>query len=71
MKINLLLLYLLLATLQTYSTPIFFRHLTVADGLSHNSGMTFYQDERGFIWIGTRNGLNLYNGQNIQIFRYT
>ncbi len=70
MKINLLLLYLLLATLQTYSTPIFFRHLTVADGLSHNSGMTFYQDERGFIWIGTRNGLNLYNGQNIQIFRY-
>lgn len=27
-----------------------------------------YQDERGFIWIGTRNGANLYNGHE---FKYT
>lgn len=70
MKKNILFFYLLLITLKICGTPLSFHYLTVADGLSHNSGMAFYQDERGFIWIGTRNGLSLYNGQNIQIFKY-
>nr|WP_321028635.1 two-component regulator propeller domain-containing protein [Bacteroides nordii] len=49
---------------------ISFNHLTTEDGLSNNSVMSMYQDERGFIWIGTRNGVNLYNGRNFNVYQY-
>ena len=47
-----------------------FRHLNSKNGLSDNSVTALYQDKRGFIWIGTRNGLNLYNGQNIRVYKF-
>ena len=28
-----------------------------------------YQDENGYMWIGTYDGLNLYNGKNTYVFR--
>lgn len=48
---------------------IFFRHLTSADGLSHNSVTSIYQDERGIIWFGTRNGVSLYNGKGFMVYK--
>lgn len=48
---------------------ISFRHLTTDDGLSHNSVISIYQDERGFMWFGTRNGVSLYNGKNFRIYQ--
>ena len=39
-----------------------FEHLGVDQGLSHNSGLCIQQDTHGFIWIGTQNGLNRYDG---------
>lgn len=45
------------------------RVLTVANGLSDNRVTCFYEDKAGFIWIGTKNGLNRYDGHNIDIFR--
>lgn len=48
---------------------ISFRHLTTDDGLSHNSIISIYQDERGFMWFGTRNGVSLYNGKNFKIYQ--
>lgn len=39
-----------------------FEHLGVDQGLSHNSGLCIQQDSHGFIWIGTQNGLNRYDG---------
>ena len=47
-----------------------FHHFTTDDGLSHNSVMTLYQDERGWIWMGTRDGLNLYNGKEFKVYKY-
>ena len=29
-----------------------------------------YQDENGYMWIGTYDGLNLYNGKNTYVFRF-
>lgn len=46
-----------------------FQHLTTDDGLSHNSITSIYQDERDFMWFGTRNGLNLYNGKIFKIYK--
>ena len=48
---------------------ITFRHLTTDDGLSQFSVNSLYVDEEGGIWIGTREGLNRYNGNNIKTFK--
>src|SRR5690606_139200 len=37
-------------------------HYTTEDGLIHNSGNCFAQDEYGFIWIGTNGGLERFDG---------
>lgn len=43
------------------------KNLTIQKQLSSYSVMALYQDERGLIWIGTRNGVNIYDGTHIQI----
>ena len=45
-------------------------HLTPDNGLSQVSVIALYIDARGFVWIGTREGLNLYNGNDIKTFRF-
>jgi len=47
----------------------YFEHLTVNDGLSHYSVNALYQDEHGLIWIGTRDGLNRYDGNEITVYK--
>ncbi len=51
------------------STPRFF-HLTTADGLSHNIVRAIVQDPQGFLWFGTQDGLNRYDGATFTIFRH-
>jgi len=46
-----------------------FRHITVENGLSCNNVTSLIQDKYGFIWIGTDNGLNRYDGHNIKFPR--
>lgn len=46
-----------------------FASLTVEDGLSQSSVTCLAQDEKGFLWVGTRDGLNRYDGQNVTTFR--
>lgn len=48
-----------------------FRHLTIEDGLSHNNVYTIIQDNTGFIWIGTQNGLNKYDGYEFSQYFYS
>ncbi len=47
-----------------------FRHLTIADGLSQNAVSSLVQDRRGFIWIGTKDGLNRYDGYSFVTFHH-
>ena len=47
---------------------ISFRHLTVDHGLSNNSVTSIYQDKEGIIWLGTNNGLNLYDGNRVRTY---
>ena len=48
---------------------ITFNHLTTDDGLSQFSVNSLYIDENGILWIGTREGLNRYDGENIQTYK--
>jgi hypothetical protein len=67
--ILLFLLFLSVTAVRTLGQNITFSHLTTDDGLSQFSVNSLYIDERGIIWIGTREGLNRYNGNDIKSFK--
>lgn len=46
-----------------------FETLSVNDGLSQNSVYSIHQDKKGFMWFGTSNGLNRYDGETVKVFR--
>ena len=46
-----------------------FERITINDGLSLSSVYSIYQDSKGFMWFGTEDGLNKYDGQRFRIFR--
>ena len=49
---------------------LYFEKVTVQNGLSHNKVNCIIQDKRGFIWLGTDDGLNRYDGRNFLHFRH-
>ncbi len=50
-------------------TGLYFERITVQNGLSNNQVNCILQDQRGFIWIGTNDGLNRYDGNYFVVFR--
>ena len=46
-----------------------FEHLDINAGLSQNNVLCILQDKRGFMWFGTRDGLNKYDGYNFTIYK--
>lgn len=59
---RLLFLFTFLLPFPGKAQQIAFNHLTVENGLSQNSVLAIAQDKTGFIWMGTRYGLNRYDG---------
>ena len=47
----------------------FFKHVTLADGLSSSQVNAICKDSRGFMWFGTASGLNRYDGYNIRTYK--
>jgi signal transduction histidine kinase/streptogramin lyase len=47
-----------------------FDRLTTEDGLSQNTVTSILQDSQGFMWFGTANGLNKYDGRTFTVYRY-
>jgi len=45
-----------------------FQNYSIIDGISNKSIVCFYQDKKGFLWIGTTNGLNRYDGYQFKTF---
>jgi len=64
-----LLISLILLITKTLSQPVKFNHLTMENGLSNNVVYAMLQDQYGFMWFGTNDGLNRYDGYNIRVFR--
>ncbi|MBE6054377.1 MAG: histidine kinase [Clostridium sartagoforme] len=47
-----------------------FNKITIEDGLSQTSALYLFQDSQGYMWIGTSDGLNRYNGNEFETYRY-
>ncbi|MFT4155634.1 ligand-binding sensor domain-containing protein [Parafilimonas sp.] len=47
-----------------------FKHYQVENGLSNNTVQCSVQDDRGFMWFGTKDGLNRFDGYNFKTFRH-
>ena len=52
-----------------YAQDMSFNYLTTDNGLSQFTVYALYNDEWGQIWIGTRDGLNVYNGNRIKTYK--
>ncbi|MCY7360177.1 MAG: hypothetical protein LH609_22520, partial [Rudanella sp.] len=64
------LLFWLSLSLSSYSQDdLKFEHLTTEQGLSNNSMWSICQDREGFMWFGTLDGLNRYDGYTFKVFR--
>lgn len=74
-----LFIYILLSTISlsftysqtssNYSPDIRFKNLSIHDGLSQSQINCITQDDKGFIWIGTQDGLNRYDGYEFIIYK--
>jgi signal transduction histidine kinase/ligand-binding sensor domain-containing protein/CheY-like chemotaxis protein len=52
-------------------TPIEFIHLTINEGLSQNTINCMLKDKQGYMWFGTQDGLNRYDGYQFKIYKHT
>ncbi len=49
--------------------PVAFEHVSLEQGLSQSSVSCIIQDRRGFMWFGTADGLNRYDGYEFRVYR--
>ena len=56
--------------IQAQQPQIQFNHLKVEDGLSQSWIKSIYQDKQGFMWFGTNDGLNKYDGYSFTIYKH-
>jgi len=63
-------LFVALYTNFVFSNQYNFGHINYSNGLSHNHVFCFAEDNDGFLWIGTRSGLNRYDGYNCKTFKH-
>jgi ligand-binding sensor domain-containing protein/signal transduction histidine kinase len=50
------------------NASIRFEHFTLEDGLSQSTINTILQDRQGFLWLGTQDGLNRYDGYSFKVY---
>lgn len=54
---------------QSFAQSVYFRKYQVENGLSHNTVSCILQDSYGFVWLGTTDGLNRFDGKQFRIYR--
>ncbi len=69
-KKSLIILSLLVMGLQpVMAQSYYFTHYQVENGLSNNAVICSLQDHQGFLWFGTKDGLNRFDGYSFKVFR--
>ncbi|MEA5460122.1 two-component regulator propeller domain-containing protein [Arcicella sp. LKC2W] len=59
----------LFCTFKIIAQPYFFRHYQVENGLSNNAIYCSTQDKKGFMWFGTKDGLNRFDGYHFKTYK--
>ena len=57
-------------TAQNIQNELKFKHFSSSDGLSQRSVMSILQDKKGYLWFGTRDGLNKFDGKKFTVYRH-
>jgi ligand-binding sensor domain-containing protein/signal transduction histidine kinase/DNA-binding response OmpR family regulator len=74
MKLNLIICHILwllaVVSLKSFSNEKRFDKIDMSTGLSHNSALCLLEDHEGFVWIGTRDGLNKFDGANFEVYKH-
>lgn len=65
-----LVLVLISTLLIGQSRTIRFDNLSIENGLSQSSVNTILQDQKGFMWFGTQDGLNCFDGYEFKVFKH-
>lgn len=61
--------FLLLCPLSViYADKFYFEQISLNEGLSQSTVKAVYRDHLGMLWIGTKEGLNRYNGQSVRTY---
>lgn len=68
-SVLLLLAWAVPAVARAQPPSIRFKHIATEQGLSNSTIEAIFQDHRGFIWLGTRDGLNRYDGNQVLVYR--
>ena len=63
-------LSLMLAQFVSAQENVRFKRLSIEDGLSQSTVETIVQDRQGFMWFGTEDGLNRFDGYSFTKFRH-
>ncbi|MFN4234454.1 MAG: two-component regulator propeller domain-containing protein [Bacteroidia bacterium] len=69
LRLFLLFFALVVFSLSLIAQELRFTHINSDNGLSMSVVNTIHQDKKGFIWMGTEDGLNRYDGRNIIVFK--
>ena len=69
-KYQFILIILFFLSFNTFSNEKRFKVINMTSGLTSNTVLCLMEDSDGYIWIGTRDGLNRYDGKNFETFEH-
>ena len=69
MRLSTFFILFLFLAINSWSQNFVFEKITTREGLSQNDVNDIYQDKNGFLWVGTNDGLNRFDGYNFKTYR--
>lgn len=63
-------IFSLIFVVQGYSQQYDFTNYSINEGLSQSVVNCIFQDSKGYIWVGTQNGLNRFTGETFDVYNY-
>ncbi|MDH5826909.1 hybrid sensor histidine kinase/response regulator transcription factor [Sphingobacterium faecium] len=70
-RCRIIIIFLIFCTISNAQEfPLSFEHFTIKSGLSSNTVFSTYRDSYGFLWVGTEDGLNRFDGNTFKVYRY-